>query len=264
MFEITAFETNRRLRGIVYLTVGLLVYIVLVVGLFSTIQQAGVDFDAYLKTLPPEVKRGFVGNVTSLSTIEGYLVSQLYQTAWVLLLGVYFAYAAARSVVGEIEAGSMDLLLAGPVSRTRVVVGKFLSLVPAIVVVNLVSFVAIYQGVRIQGERIDLLDLALLHGVSCIYLLACAALGLVFSVVFRSVRRAQAAAIGGIFGMFLVDALTYDTDYDWLGSVSFSRYFDPGAILVSGDVNWGDTALLLVATVVLVVVAAELFERRNL
>lgn len=261
---MVVFETTRRFRGVVYLSVALLVYVALVVGLFPTIEQAGIDFDAYLETLPPEVRRGFVGSVTTLTTMEGYLVSQLYQTVWLLLLGVYFAYAAGRLLSSEVETGTVELLLSNPVSRTRVVVGKFLSLVPAVVFVNALSFIAVSRGVVLVGEGVDVANLALVHALSSVYLLACAGLGLVFSAVSDRARRAQSLAAGAVFGMFLLDSLTFDTDYEWLGSVAFSRYLDLGEILTEGEVAWGDLALLVAATVALVVLAAELFERRDI
>lgn len=263
MLEVARFETSRRVRGTIYLTLGLLAYIALSVALFPTFERAGIDFDVYLQSLPPEVQRGFIGNVETLSTIEGYLVAQVYQQLWVLLLGVYFAYAGARSISTEVENASIDLLLANPISRTRVVVGKFLSLAVVVVVVNVVSLLAIYEGVLFISEEVDPVNLALVHGLSVVYLLAASAVGLVLSVVFDSTRRAQAAAIGAIFGTFLVDSLTYDTDYEWLGAFSLSRYFDAGTLLTEGEVAWNDVAVLVVVTVGLVILAAELFERKD-
>jgi len=129
MLEITSFEADRRLRGSLLLAGAMIALIVLTVALFPSIQETGADLDAYLESLPPGATRAFVGNVTTLTTIEGYLVSQLYQFGWVLLLAIYYAYAAASTVAGEVERGTVGLTLSLPVTRTRVVVGKFLSLV---------------------------------------------------------------------------------------------------------------------------------------
>ena len=63
--------------------------------------------------------------------------------------------------------------------------------------------------------------------------------------------------------MFLLDTLTFDTDYEWLGDASFSRYFDSGEILASGEIDWGGVALLATVTLVLVVLSAELFGRKD-
>ena len=263
MFEITRFEVGKRVRGTLLLTAALVVLIALHVALFPSIQNAGVDLDAYIESLPEETRRAFVGNVTTITTIDGFLASQFYQLAWLLVLGVYYAYAAASSVAREVEDGTLELVLTHPVSRSRLVVGKFLALVPSMVAVNALSYLAVYGGVQYIDESIDAVDLFALHAYSIGYLLACAAIGMLASVVFDSARRAQTAGIGSVFGMFLVDSLTFDTDYEWVGDVAVTRYYDVGEILTEGTVAWRDLALLVVVAVVLLVVSAELFERKD-
>ncbi|WP_255150218.1 ABC transporter permease [Halorarius halobius] len=264
MFEITAFEVRRRVRGTLYFSVALLAYAALVLAIFPSIKEAAVDIESYIENLPPEIQRAFVGEASSYTTIEGFLASEMYQFVFLLVLGMYFAYAAASTVASEVENGSIGPLLANPVSRTRVLVGKYLSLVPSIAAVNAVLFAGTYYGTAFIGEDVSLVDLATLHALSVPYLLACAGLGMVASVSFDSARRAQTVGAGGVFAMFLVDAATFDTDYEWLGDMAFSRYFDTAEILVDADVDWAGTAYLLVAAVALVVVSAELFERADL
>ncbi|WP_126664332.1 ABC transporter permease [Haloterrigena salifodinae] len=264
MLELTSFEAGRRLRGSLLLAGAMVALIILTIALFPSIQETGADLDAYLESLPPEATRAFVGNVTTLTTIEGYLVSQLYQFGWVLLLAIYYAYAAASTVAGEVERGTVGLTLALPVTRSRVVVGKFLSLVPGVVLLNAITFLMVYVGVVFVGESIDVTHLFAVHAYSIAYLLACAGVGLAASVAFNSVRRAQTVGAGSVFGLFLLDTFTFETDYEWIGDVAFSRYFDPGAILVDGDLSWADLSVLVVAVVVLVVASGEYFERRDL
>ncbi|SEW31384.1 hypothetical protein [Natrinema salifodinae] len=117
---------------------------------------------------------------------------------------------------------------------------------------------------ELVDESIDVIDLFAVHAYAVAYLLACAGVGLLASVAFESARRAQTVGAGSVFGLFLLDTFTFDTDYEWLGDIAFSRYFDPGAILVAGDVSWADLAVLSSAVVVLVVASSEYFERQDL
>ncbi|WP_254839538.1 ABC transporter permease [Natronomonas marina] len=264
MFEIAGFEARRRVRPTLYLSAAVLAFAGLVLALFPSIRESGVDFQTYIESFPPELQNAFVGGVTDFTRIEGYLAVELYQWLWMLVLGVYFAYAAASAVAGEVESGAIDLVLTHPVSRTRVVVGKYLAFVPSVLAVNAITFAGTYLGVRLLGESIDVGRLLLLHGLSSVYLLACAAIGLVASVASDGARRAQMAAIGAVFATYLVDALTLDTDYEWLGTPAPSRYFDPTEILVAGEVDWAGIAVLVAYAVALVVVSAEYFERRDI
>lgn len=263
MLEIVSFEARRRLRGTLLLSGSLLVFAGLVIGLFPSIRESGVDFQAYLESLPPAARRAFAGQVVDFTQIEGFLAVELYQWLWLLVLGVYFAYLAASTVAGEAEHGSLDLLLVNPVSRTRVVLGKYLSLAPTTIAVNAIVLVGTYLMVGFVGESIDVGDLLALHGLSVVYLMATAAVGLLASVIFDAESRAQTTAAGAVFAMFLVDTLTLDTDYEWIGAFALTRYFDPTAILVRSEVDpWG-IAVLLAAIVVLVAAASAYFERKD-
>jgi ABC-2 type transport system permease protein len=235
----------------------------LTVGLFPSVAESGVDFEAYVESLPPEVQAAFLGGVTDLGTVEGFLLTELYQFVWVLVLGAYFAYAAAALVAGDVEDWTADLLLASPVSRSRIVVAKALSLLPAIVVVNGVSLLAVLVFVAVIGETVDPVDFLRLHALFVLYHAANAAVGLVASVAVARVRHARAAALGAVVGTYFLDALTVETDYEWLGALALARYFDAAEILVDAEVELADVSLLVVVCLAGVVLAAELFERRD-
>lgn len=264
MLEIARFEAGRRIRGGVSLTVLILALIGFTIGLFPSITQTDIDLDVYLETLSPELRQSFVGSVSSITTIDGYLVSQLYVLVWLLILGIYFAYAAASLVSAEIEQRSIDLMLVNPISRTRFVVEKFLALLPNNIFVNGVALVSVYVGVQFVGESVPLLDLIVLHSLFVVYLAACSGLGLVASVVFDDVRRAQGVGIGLLFATYFLDSLTRGTDYEWTGQFSFARYLDPADVLTRGDIDWVGLAILIAATLALVILAAELFERKDI
>jgi len=130
--------------------------------------------------------------------------------------------------------------------------------------VNAITFLAVVLGVEFVGESIDVTHLFAVHAHSVVYLLACAGVGLLASGRVRFRPSSTDRRTGSVFGLFLLDTFTFDTDYEWLGNVAFSRYFDPGAILVDGEISWSDISVLLIAVVVLVVVSGEYFERRDL
>lgn len=261
MFEITGFEFRRRFRGALLLAVSLVLYAGLVVAIFPSIQAAAENIQAYIETLPPELRNAFISEADAYTTLEGFLGAELYQFMILVILGVYFAYAAASTIAGEVENGSLDILLANPVSRTRVLVGKFLALVPVMVLLHAFLLAGTYLGVVLIDESIAITDLVLVHVASFPYLLACAAVGLLASVLFDSTRRAQMIAGGAVFAMFLIDALTLNSDLEWLGDPMFPRYFDPVDVLLHAEVDVTGTMYLVVATVALVAVSAMRFER---
>jgi ABC-2 type transport system permease protein len=265
MLDIARYEAERRIKGAVVVAVLLGALSVLFVSLFPSIATSGVDFEAYMENLPPALQAAFgASGGLAFTTIEGFLAVELYQFFWVLLLGIYVAYQAGGLIAGDVERGRMDVLLAAPVFRRRVVVEKFLSLVSGVVVVNLVVALLVYVAVVAIGESVSVVDLAAVHLLSIPYLLACGAIGLLLSVLTDDSDVAQRGGLGAIFGLFLLETISQSADVGWLGALSPTRYYDPTAILVSGEYDWAGTVILLAGTAALVAVSAWWFRRTDI
>jgi ABC-2 type transport system permease protein len=217
--------------------------------------------EGFASSLPPALQEAF--GLAALNTIEGFLATELYAFAWVLLLGLYLAYAAAGMVADDVDRGRMDLLLALPVRRWRLVVEAYLSLLVPIAVLNVVVPVVVVVSTVAIGEPIALADLLAVHLLSIPYLLTAAGIGLLASVAVDRASVAQRAALAATFGLFLIDSVVSSTDFSALGALAPMRYYDPTAILVDGTYDFAGATILTVGAVVLVSVSAAWFERRD-
>ncbi|MCT9095932.1 ABC transporter permease [Haloarchaeobius sp. HME9146] len=261
MFELARYHGRRRVKGAGLMTLGLGLMTALYIYMFPTI-TAAVDLDEYMQAFPPALREAF--GTESLGTIEGFLAAELYAFGWVILLGLYMAYAAASLVADDIEHGRMDMTLSLPVSRSRVLLEKFGSMLVPVLVINAAMPVIVFAGVVAIGESISVADLVMVHLLSIPYLLTAAAIGLVTSVVFDRAGIAQRAAMGVVFGLFLIDSVTAGTDFSWLGAIAPQRYYDPGAVLVHSEWDLGGAVLLLAASAVLVLASREYFRRKDI
>jgi ABC-2 type transport system permease protein len=261
MLETARYEAEDRIRGALVLSAGLAVLGVFYVSMWPSFSD--VDIDQFVEAWPPALRELF--GVETLASIEGFLATELYHFVWVLLLGLYFAYSAAGLVASDVEHHRLDLLLSLPVSRTRLLFEKFASLAVPIALLNAVVPVVLYASVVAIGETIDPIALLAVHALSVPYLLACAAIGLVLSVLVDRADVANRAALALVFGLFLVDSVTGVTaDYEWLGQVSPTAYYDPTAVLVNGTDDLTGAGVLLVATAVLLLLARFLFRRTDI
>lgn len=261
MLDLARYEGRRRLSGAAVTTAGIAALTALYVWLFPSVEASGVDLDEYVEAFPPALREAF--GITALGSIEGFLAAELYAFVWVLLLAVYLAYAAAGTVAAEVEDGRMDVTLALPLSRERIVAEKFLALLVPVGAVTVVTPVAVYVGVLAIGRSISVADLLVVHLLGVPYLLWCGAIGLVASVLADRADVAQRAAMGVVFGLFLVESVVTGTDFAWLGAVAPSRHYEPSAILVDGTYDLLGGAVGLGATLALVALAAALFARRD-
>lgn len=262
MFEFTRYAVERRFKGSIVLSILLSGLAGFTAAFYPSVRESAPQLQEYIESLPPAFREAF--GVESFATIQGFLATEFYTFAWLLVLGLYFGYRAGFLIASEVETDRIDLLLALPVSRARFLWERYLALVPTMVVVNVLGALAVFAAVLAIGESIGATTLLAVHALSVPYFLACAGIGLVLSVVWDSADRAARGALGLIFGLFLVESLTAATDFEWLGLLSPTRYYDPSAVLVRAEYDLVGAAVLLAAALLLVGLATWLFRRRDL
>lgn len=261
MLDVLRFEGERRLRITSVLAVAFTLFAAMFVALAPDIVSAGA-YDDIVDVMPPAMQALF--GYENFGSIEGIVGGEYYTIAWMVGLGGYLAYSAAGSVAGDLKTDRMDTLLAAPVSRTEVLLGKYLALIVPILVLNVVIPAVLYGGSVLVDMPISPTDLAVLHALSIPYLLCWAAVGLFAGVVVRRGRTAGRVALGVVVAAWLVESVVVSTEFEWLGAVSPMRYFDPSAVLVGGTYDLVGAGLLLVVAVVLVGASQQLFRRSDI
>lgn len=261
MFETVRYEAGRRMRGTATASIGLGILTGFFVWYFSVLDTESLEQMA--TSLPPALLEAF--GIQTIATIEGFLAVEVYNFLWVLGLGLYFAYSAGGLIAGDIEHDRMDLLLSFPITRTRLLLETFCSLLVPIVAYNVVVAVAVYASVVAIGESIDPMRLVMVHGLSIPYLLACAAIGTVFTVGLSRADTAKRGATGLVFALFLLESVTASAEkLDWVQKLSPMYYYDPTSILVEGTYSLSDSGVLLGFALVTLLCSLVLFKRRDI
>ena len=263
MTDLARYEGRHRVRGSIYLAVAMSLLAALVIWIYPSFADSFDDIDEeFLQAYPPEVINLF--GIQTMASLEGFLAFELYIFGWVILLGLYLAYLGAGTVADDVERGRIEITLAMPISRARVVAEKYAALFVPIAAVNLLVPVVVYVSAYLVDEPIDIVDLLAVHALSIPYLFVCAAIGLVASVAFDRTSIAQRAALGVVFGLFMLESLLVGTDFEDVGAIAPMRYFDPNAILLDSTYDLVDAAVLVVGAIALVLAAQLWFRRRDL
>jgi ABC-2 type transport system permease protein len=105
-----------------------------------------------MRSYPKAVLEAF--NYNDLASPAGYLGSSVFGLLMPLLLVVFSIANGTRAVAGDEEAGTLDLLLAHPVSRTRVALSRLAAMVAAVAAIVFVlwlAMLAISGPARLEG-----------------------------------------------------------------------------------------------------------------
>lgn len=203
-------------------------------------------------------------NYTDIATPDGYLSATVYGLVVAILLVVYGVGAGARTIAGDEEAGTLDLVLAHPVSRSRVALQRFGALVVAIVVFNLallLSLLAISGAVRLDG--ITLGEYAAMHTHLVLFAALFGAVSYGVGAAFgsRAVAISAGAAVG-FLGYLANGVLPQVNGLEWTRNLSPFHWLTGGLPLRNG-LQTGNVLIMLGLIVLLVVLGTWLFERRD-
>ena len=262
MIPFARYDGRKRLKGSFYLSIAMSILAVIVIWVYPSFSEGFRDIDEELLGAYPDPMLT-IFDIRTMATLEGFLAFEMYIFGFMILLGLYLAYLAAGIVAEDVEHGRMDMLLAMPISRPRLLAERFLALAVPIVVVNAIVAPVILVGAWAVGESIGMVDLVAIHLLFVPYLFACAGIGIVCSVVFDRASIAQRVALGVTFGLFLFESLISLTDFEDLGAIAPMRYVDPNAVLLDSEYDLIGAAILTAMTLAMVLASQWWFSRKD-
>lgn len=211
----------------------------------------------------PEVLLALIGG-GDMSTPEGwYQVETLGTMAPIAVVVVTMAIGSG-ALAGEEERRTMGLLLANPISRSKVVLEKAAAMALYGVAVGVSIFAGVATGSLLGGLGMDIGNIAATSLLVTLLGIAFGALALALSAATGQVRVAVFGAVGVALVLFVLNAFLPLTD-TLAGYVKWSPFYyylssDP---LING-MHWGHGVVLSGLAVGLIALSVVLFERRDL
>ncbi len=185
--------TLRRFRGqILGWGIALALLGMLLVSMYDMIAAEQEQFEELLKAYPPEIT-AFMGDLSTFATPEGF-VSLEFFSYMPLILGIFAVLTGSGLLVSDEENGRLDLIMAHPVSRAALFLGRLLAFVAATVAILAICWLGLvvpmnWSSMDIGWGRMWLPMLSLLAE-----LLLFGTLSLLLSMVLPSRRLAATTA----------------------------------------------------------------------
>lgn len=199
-----------------------------------------------------------------ISTPEGYYNVENFGLMAPLIFMMLTVTVGARALAGEEAQRTMGLLLANPISRSRVVIEKMVAMVVLASVLGLMTFTGTVIGSVIAGLDMSVANIAAISLLATLLGLLFGSLALALSAATGQVKKAVFGTAGPALVFYLLDAFLPLND-NLVGYAKWSPFYYYGGSepLVNG-MAWGHGAMLAGLTVVLVVLSVVLFQRRDL
>ena len=202
----------------------------------------------------------------SLFTLPGAITLGFQHPLALAMVGIFAVGSSATAIAGERAQGTLEVLLARPISRLALYASILAALLLAVLFVLLAILGGMIAGSAIQGitDEVDLslMPLVLLNGFGL--WAAFTTFGMAASVSFDRPGPAIGLTLGYLAVNYFLEILgSLWTDAAWTQEYSLFHHFDPGEIL-SGNLQPIDLVIVFTATIIPVIYAFMVFPRRDL
>lgn len=260
---LLALELRRSRMQLVAYAVVVAIYGVAVAAIYPTVLRTAELFEPYLDMVPPGVLDAFemAGGIASPGA---YFGSQFFQV-WVLVAAMLAIGLGTRGAAGEAAAGTIEIPLSAPLSRTRYLLTTIATQVVGLALLAAVAVVSVIA----LGPLIDVsFDLGAFFAVGVLsFAFGCAMAGVstLASVVTLDRARSIGFAAFLLILMYLVTVIAgLEPSLERLKYVSAFHYYRPGGVIDGGPLPIAETALFGGVAVLCWAVAIWRFRGRDL
>lgn len=217
----------------------------------------------FLNQLPKAMRSLFAASGADMSTPTGYVQVELLAFMGPLLLIIYAINVGVSAIAGEEDRHTLDLLLASPVSRTRIILEKFGAMTVGATLIGAVT------GVALLGEG-SLASMTLPAGGVAAAMMHMTLLALVFGTMALAVGAASgnpalSRAVPAVVAViaYVVNGLA--SVVSWLKPAQkFSPFYQySGHDPLRHGLSWTAILVAVATIVVLAAIAVAAFRRRD-
>jgi ABC-2 type transport system permease protein len=194
-------------RGFAWWSLGLVGLVAMMVSVYPTVRDSP-ELNRLVEDYPEALKAfiAFGGSVDYLSG-PGYLGIELFSLMVPLLFIVCAVGNGAGAIAGEEERGTLDLLLAHPISRRRLAAEKLGAMALELVGLGLVLWLSLVVGCAVVGMGVSAVNLAAATTAATLLALAFGAITFMLGAATGHRALAIGLATAAAVAAYLVNSL---------------------------------------------------------
>ncbi|GAC1499413.1 MAG: hypothetical protein NVS1B10_02130 [Candidatus Saccharimonadales bacterium] len=266
MNPLLIWELKQRQRYFFWWSLATVAVLALLFAIYPSIRDQADQLNKVINNLPTslrDLKTG--GSQVNIATPIGYLNSQIYYLT-LPLIQIIMCVGLGSSILAKDEnSHSLELILARPITRTKLLIYKSLAAVFLVLGINTISIISTVLLAKLVNLQIPSVRLVIAGILSMLFSLSFGAIAFAITCTSNLTKRSAATiAIVISFGGYLLASLSSLSSF-LNGPAKFApyHYYNPTQIL-SGHINNGLIIYLLGIFAVTMIVSWLSFNKRDL
>lgn len=235
-------------------------------AIFPSFADQGAQLDTLIKSYPENFLKAFgVEQGSNFSSFSNFISMENYSLMWPILVIILSISYASGALAGEVESGTMDILLAQPLSRTKIYWAKWLVGIKLIFLFVLISIWSTVPLAALYNVDINLVNHLKLTVAALAFSLSVYGLAFGYSACV-STRSRVSGTIGGIMvSMYAIDLVAKLKDsFSDLNYISLFRYFEYSNTLVKGNLELMPISILISVSIITSLIGYLAFIKRDI
>ncbi len=255
----------QRKWSIFWWTLGIAAFNTLSVALYPSLQSQSASLNHALDQLPQSAKALFAGGASDLLSPVGYYNSKIFYLFLPLLLSALTIGLGSSLIAKEESDGTLELLLARPISRGKLLVSKVLAGLIILLIVSGINCALMVLLSRAENIRISLTGVAVTTLAATLLSLLFGSIAFFIACLGRWGRNASLGiAVLVALGSYLITSLSDIASWLQWPAKFLPYHYYKSIDLLSGTYDWTPIIAFAISSIALGILAWLAFRRRDL
>jgi ABC-2 type transport system permease protein len=225
----------------------------------ETLSEAFENYpDAFLQAFNVDVSQLFL-------SLEAFLAAEHFSLMWPIILIVFIISLGGSAIAGEVDDGTIEILLAQPLSRTKIYFSKYIAGLVILVAFIVISNFSVVPFALVHKVDFDIGKYVLISILGFFFAFGIYSFSMMLSAIFSSKGKVSAVLAGTILGMYAINLLsTFKESVENLRYLSYFYYFDTNNALIEGHINVLSFIIFILTGVIFILIGLIAFKKRDI
>ncbi len=257
---------DRKTSLLAYCLAGIM-FLWMYVALFPFIRDQAEELNKLMETYPESFLEAFGIQAGQLwfDKLENFLAVEHFSFIWPIMVIALLISLGGYSMAGEIEKGTIETLLAEPISRVKLFFEKYLAGVVILILFVIVSIFAVVPLAEAYNVDYQLSHYFTVAILGLMFGLAIFSIATLLSSIFSEKGKAYFITAGILVVMYVLNIVSsLKENLKDLKYLSFFHYFDSSKALIDNQIDNLAIWVFLGVTVVCTAIAVFWFSKRDI